>query len=100
MPKHSAWTEDFNRALGQMQSGGLLYHFYHEPIPLEITMDYSVFTFVDDSEEKLSMETFLILFIFLLCGLMIAPLVLLWEIWVYRKKEMGKMERRKQRIAS
>ncbi len=35
--------------------GGLIFHFFHEPLSLELTLDYSVFYFVDDSKEKLSL---------------------------------------------
>ncbi len=69
-----------------MHAGGLIYHFFHEPIPLEITMDYLVFTFVDDSEEKLSIETFMVIFVFLSVGYVIGLLALLAEIWAFRRQ--------------
>ena len=83
-----------------MTIGGLLYHFQHDPIPLEITFPYIVFTFVDDSEEKLSMETFMVLFIFLFVGLVTGLIALLAELWVYKKNVAKRRMRRQQRIAS
>ena len=38
-------------------SGGFIYHLYHEPLALELTFDYNVFYFVDDSNEKLTLVT-------------------------------------------
>ena len=86
--------------LVKLTSGGLIYHFCHDPIPLEITMDYLVFTFVDDSDEKLTMETFMVLFIFLTFGNLTGLIALCVEIWDYRKKEKARVARRRQRIAS
>jgi hypothetical protein len=37
---------------------GLIHHFCHDPLPLELTLDASVFNRVDDSNEKLSLDTF------------------------------------------
>ena len=54
MPKYTAWYDDFNAAIGAMRAGGLIYHFFHEPMYLELTMDYLVFTFIDDSEVSIS----------------------------------------------
>ena len=76
-----------------------MYHFFHEPIPLEITMDYKVFTFVDDSEEKLTVETFMVLFIFLFVGLVSGLIALLVEKWVYKKEEEKRRIKRKPKVA-
>ena len=79
-------SKDFNKAIGQMRAGGLIYHFAHDPLQLEITMDYSAFA-VDDSEEKLTMEIFIVLFIFLLVGMPIALIALFVEKYSYKKLE-------------
>ena len=52
-------------------------------------MDYLIFTFEDDSNEKLTIETFLVLFIFLAVGLTLGIIVLLLEMCpqVDRKEE-------------
>ncbi len=62
-----------------------------------------IFTFVDDSNEKLTLETFTVLFIFLSVGLLLSPVALVVEKWIYKKQEMKRMTRKmaqkKNRIA-
>ncbi len=62
-------------------SGGLIYHYFHDPIHLEITQDYKNFVGIDDSDTKLSIDLFMVIFIFLSVGLVIGLIVLLLEIW-------------------
>jgi hypothetical protein len=101
LPKYSAWTKDFNRVLSLIKSNGLMYHFFHDPLPLEITMDYLVFTFVDDSEEKLSIETFMVIFVFLLVGQISGIIALLVERWIFKRQEEKKrIHKRKPKVAT
>jgi hypothetical protein len=86
--------------LMKLTTGGLIYHYSHDPIQLEITMDYSIFDVVDDSEEKLTMETFMVLFIFLLVGIPIAFIALLIEKHVYKRQRMNQWRPRRQMVAS
>jgi hypothetical protein len=80
LQKHSPYTNDVNKVLSQMRAGGLIYHYWHEPLYLDLTIDPSVFTYVDDSKEKLSLETFLLIFIVWAVGMGIGILSLLAEI--------------------
>ncbi len=92
--------KDYNWAIEQMRAGGLIHHFQHDPIQLEITMDYSIFDVVDDSEEKLTMETFMVLFIYWLVGIPIALSTLWLERHVYKRQKMQEWRPRKQMVAS
>ena len=67
-----------------MRAGGLITHYYSDPMYLEQTMDVSIFTFHDNSKEKLTMEQFLLIFLFLVFGMALAILALLFEILIYR----------------
>ncbi len=67
-------------------TGGLIQHFYHDPIPLELMMDYLIFTFVDNSNEKLTLETFTVIFIFLAIGLAISLIALCVERRVHKRE--------------
>ena len=84
-------------------TGGLIFHYFHNPIQLEITQDYNNFVGVDDSETKLSIKIFLVIFIFLYVGLAIGLIVLLLEIWYYKrmekKKEMERWANRRPKVA-
>ena len=83
--------------------GGLIFHYFHNPVPLEMTMDYLIFTYVDDSNEKLTIETFLVLFIFLAVGLTMGIIVLFLEIcvhkWIEKKKERQRLANRRPKVA-
>ena len=75
-------------------TGGLIFHYFHNPIQLEITQDYNNFIGVDDSDTKLSIELFVVIFIFLGVGLAIGLIALLLEIWHYKRMEkMKELER-------
>jgi hypothetical protein len=67
--------------------GGLLYHFAHEPMFLELTMDDDVFYKLDDSKELLTMETFSLIFIIWLAGMGLGFVAMLAEIYFYKKQE-------------
>ncbi len=66
--------------------GGFIYHFFHDPLPLELTMDYPIFTGYDDSEEKLTLETFGLISIVLVFGWILGLITLLLEIYTHKKK--------------
>ena len=68
-----------------MRAGGLISHYYSDPLYLEQTMDVSVFTFHDNSKDKLTMEQFLLIFLVLGFGMALALLALFLEIIVYRE---------------
>ena len=91
LPKYSPWTPDFNLAISSIRSGGLIFHFSHEPLPLELTMKSQIFEEVDDSKEKLSLDTLMLIFIIWFFG-MVTGVVVLWiEVIVYNNHINSKL---------
>jgi len=68
-----------------------------------LTHDYNIYVGVDDSETKLSMELFVVIFIFWAAGMVLAMSTMLFEKWVYKriakKKEMERLARRRPMVA-
>ena len=91
LPKHSPLTKHLNDALARMRAGGLITHYMNDPLNLEQVIPLEVFTFYDDSKDKLTMETFTLLFIYLAFGMVLALLALIVEIIVYRR-HMSKVQ--------
>ena len=58
--------------------------YWNEPLFLE----HELFTFYDDSMDKLTMETFLLLFLYLVFGMALAMLVLAAELFANSKKQL------------
>ena len=71
--------------IAYMRAGGLIYHFGHEPFFLELTMDNSLFTTVDESKDKLSLETFVVIFIVWIVGILLAIISHLVEVCYYKR---------------
>ena len=46
-----------------MRAGDLIYHYARNPLYLEQTFDQAIFTYYDDSKDKLSMETLFLIFV-------------------------------------
>jgi hypothetical protein len=72
--------------IGLMRAGGLIDHFAHQPLFLELTMDYDVFTVIDDSKDKLTLETFVVIFIVWLVGIISGLSCLLVELFCFKQK--------------
>ena len=83
--------------------GGLIFHYFHDPIQLEIALPYSVFVTEDDSDTKLSMEIFQVIFIFWAVGMALGLFTLLFEKWVYKKKaernEIQRLAKQRPKVA-
>jgi hypothetical protein len=39
LPKFSFFAKDFNKVVSQIRAGGLILHYWHDPLFLEQTMD-------------------------------------------------------------
>ena len=90
LPKNSSLTKYVDEAIGLMQAAGLITHYMNDPLYLENFMPEEIFTFYDDSKDKLTMETFTLLFIYLAVGMLLALMALIAEVIVYwRKKSRG-----------
>jgi hypothetical protein len=84
----------------KLTAGGFITKFFRDPLPLELTLDYLIFTFVDDSQEKLTTETFMLLFVFLLVGFLLSFVALFIEIWVFKRRRQARiieMENKKKK---
>jgi hypothetical protein len=86
LPKNYPWKEDFNAAIAKIRAGGLIKYYWEEPLPLEMTLDDKVFTFVDDSQDKLTTDTFFLLFLFWAFGMLMAFVAITVEIIVFKSK--------------
>ena len=84
LPKYSSFTEDVNKVLGQMRAGDLIYHYARLPLYLEQTLDQEMFTFYDNSKDKLSLENLFLIFVTLLFGMVLSAVALLAEILHFR----------------
>ena len=100
LAKNYPWTRQFDKAIGLMRAGGLIDHFFNEPIPLEMTMDPKIFTYVDDSKEKLTLETFFLIFIIWGVGMGLGLVSLASEKIFFERDRKRQMAKRKQRLAS
>jgi hypothetical protein len=67
--------------------GGLLEHFTRSPLPLEFTMDPQIFIFNDDSNEKISMENMLLIFLIWFIGILLTVVVFGLEKYLVGKRK-------------
>ena len=84
MKKYSPLTKYVNKALAQIRAGDLINHFWSDPLYLEQTLDLGVFTFYDDSMDKLTMDTYFFIFIIWGFGMAMAFLAFAVEIIVFK----------------
>ena len=70
-----------------MRPGGLLLHYNNDPTYLEQTLPLDVFTYHDDSRDILTMEPFMLIFITLGFGMMLAVLALILENVIYQLQQ-------------
>ncbi len=84
LPKYSPWTKDFNAVIAKIHAGGLIKYFWDNPLPLELTFDDTIFTHVDDSQEKLTTDTFFLLFLIWAFGMILSLIGLAIEILVFK----------------
>ena len=86
LEKSSALTPYVNHLLSRLRAGGLIKHYWNDPLYLEQTLSVETFTFYDNSKDKLTFDTFFLIFIFLGFGMTAALLSLFVEILAYRYK--------------
>ena len=70
--------------MAQIRAGDLINHFWSDPLYLEQTLDLDVFTFYDDSMDKLTMDTYFFIFIIWGFGMAMAFLAFAVEIIVFK----------------
>ena len=80
-----------------MRAGDLIYHYARNPLYLEQTFDQAIFTYYDDSKDKLGMDTLFLIFVTWLFGMVLAAVVLLIEILHYRYKAAKARKEHKRR---
>ena len=86
MEKNSPLTPYINKLVSNMRGGGLIQHYWNDPLYLEQTMSMDTFTYYDDSKDKLTLETFFLISIFLACGMVLSLIVFMVEWLVFRYK--------------
>ena len=84
LEKFSPLTPYVNELLSRLRAGGLILHYWNDPLYLEQTMSMDTFTYYDDSHDKLTLETFFLTFVFLAFGMVLSLVTLFVEILVYR----------------
>jgi hypothetical protein len=84
LEKFSPLTPYFNELLSRLRGGGLIEHYWNDPLYLEQTMSMETFTFYDDSKDKLTLETLFLSFAFLAFGMVLSLITLLIEFLVYK----------------
>ena len=86
LQKFSPLTHKFNLLLSQQRAGGLIDHYWNDPLYLEQTMPMELFTFYDNSKDKLTVKTFFLIFVLWLIGAFLSLLCLLAENLYYNRK--------------
>ena len=84
LEKFSPLTPVFNKLLSRLRAGGLILHYWYDPLALEQMMSMETFTYYDNSKDKLTLETFFLTFVFLAFGMVLSLCTLLVEVLVYR----------------
>jgi hypothetical protein len=65
-------------------------HYIRDPLPLEFTMDPALFSFVDDSREKLSTKNIFLIFVIWSFGMVLGVAALLVEKILFKLKTRNK----------
>ena len=79
LQKFSPLTHKFNLLLSRQRAGGLIDHYWNDPLYLEQTMPMQLFTFYDSSKDKLTVKTFFLIFVLWLIGAFLSLMCLLAE---------------------
>ena len=96
--KYSYLEKSVNKGLGVMKAAGLIQHFWNDPLYLEQTMNLDLFTFYDNSKDKLTMTTFALIFAIYGIGAALSLICLAIENVVYRHETAKKLKMRTRRI--
>ena len=86
LERFSPLTPYFNKLLSRLRAGGLILHYWYDPLDLEQMMSMDTFTYHDNSKDKLTLETFFLTFVLLAFGMVLSLCTLLVEVLVYRYK--------------
>ena len=92
--KYSHLEKFVNKGLGVMKAGGLIQHFWNDPLYLEQTLDLNLFTFYDNSKDKLTMITFALIFAVWGIGAALSLICLATENIVFKYKAAKKRKMR------
>ena len=84
LEKFSPLPPVFNKLLSRLRAGGLILLYWYDPLALEQMMSMETFTYYDNSKDKLTLETFFLIFVFLAFGMVLSLCTLLVEVLVYR----------------
>ncbi len=85
LPKYSPWTEDFNSVIAKIRAGGLIKYYWDNPLPLQLTFDDKIFTNVDNSQDKLTTDTFFLLFLIWAFGMVLSFVAIAFEILFFKR---------------
>ncbi len=91
LPKHSPWTNDFNAVIALIRAGGLIKYYWDKPLPLQLTLDHKLFTTVDNSNDKLTTDTFFLLFLIWAFGMVLSLFALAVEIMIFKRTMKSKV---------
>ena len=102
LPKYSPWTEHFNAIIAKLRAGGLIKYYWDDPLSLEFTLDDKLFNYVDDSQDKLTPDTFFLLFLIWAFGMVLSFFAISIEILYFRRnmKHKVKILTKKTRFAN
>ena len=93
LPKYSSLTKVIDEGLALIKAAGLIYHYWNGPLYLEQTMPVDLFTFYDDSKDKLTMETYMLIFAIWGYGMVLALAVMVVENFMFYSKKRKQFER-------
>ena len=101
LKKHSPWTDDFNVVIALIRAGGLIKYYWDKPLPLQLTLDHKLFITVDNSSDKLTTDTFFLLFLIWAFGMVLSFVAIGFEILIFKRtmKSKVKMITKRTRVA-
>jgi hypothetical protein len=101
LTKYSPWTDDFNSVIALIRAGGLIKYYWDKPLPLQLTLDHKLFTTVDNSNDKLTTDTFFLLFLIWAFGMVLSLVALAVEIMIFKRSMKSKVNviTKKTRVA-
>ena len=101
LTKDSPWTDDFNNVIALIRAGGLIKYYWDKPLPLQLTLDQKLFTTVDNSSDKLSTDTFFLLFLIWAFGMVLSFVAIGIEILIFKRnmKSKAKLITKRSQVA-
>ena len=92
LTKHSPWTDDFNGVIALIRAGGLIKYYWDKPLPLQLTLNQKLFTTVDNSSDKLTTDTFFLLFLIWAFGMVLSFVAIGFEILICKQNMKSKVK--------